>query len=216
MKRLAITGLGLLCAVAGAEEAGFPAIRVGDAWVYSGLQKDKRLRRKPLDFMVVIEEENDAGRLVPVHRDPQIHTDRQIGQVLDPVPSGTCVADLLSGIEILTVRQCASPPRVGTRWTRALPEARGRRIQFDIKYAGRKHVKVSAGRFLAHRFEVYQHETTPTTETRVRRVYWYAPEVRGIVIMESQPVDLLGRAGFPRLRAELASFSQTTMAEETP
>jgi hypothetical protein len=199
---------GLLCVQGHAEETGFPAIRVGDAWVYSGYQKDKRLRTQPLHFKVEIEADSHAGGLLPVHRDPRIDDERQIGQVLDPAPAGTCVADVLTGIEVLTVQQCASPPKAGSRWTRSLAEARpGHRIRLEIRYAGRKKITVPAGRFLSHRFEVLQVETDASTEIRVRRVYWYAPEVRGIVIMESQPVDLLGNKRWPRMRAELMTFT---------
>lgn len=200
--------VGLLCVQSHAEETGFPAIRVGDAWVYSGYQKDKRLRTQPLHFKVEIEGESGAGGLVPVHRDPRIDDERQIGHVLDATPAGTCVADVLTGIEVLTAQQCASPPKAGSRWTRVPADSRpGRSIRFDIHYAGRKKISVPAGRFDAHRFEVMKVETTLSTEMRVRRVYWYAPAVRGIVIMESQPVDLLGNKRWPRMRAELQDFA---------
>jgi hypothetical protein len=199
---------GLLCVQGHAAEAGFPAIRVGDAWVYAGYEKDKRLRTQPLHFKVEIEGESGAGGLVPVHRDPRINDEQQIGQVLDAAPLGTCVADVLTGIELLTVEQCESPPRAGSRWSREMPGSKqGRTIRFHFRYVGRKRIKVPAGRFLAHRFEVEQVETTASSEKRVLRLYWYAPEVRGIVIMESQPVDLLGNKRWPRMHAELQSFT---------
>ncbi len=213
MKRAWIAA-GLLCVQCHAVEAGFPAIRVGDAWVYAGHEKDKRLRRQPLHFKVEIEAGGGTGGLVPVHRDPRIDDEQQIGQVLDAAPVGSCVTDVLTGIEVLTVRQCESPPKAGARWTREIPGARpDRTIRFQFYYAGRKKVKVPAGRFLAHRFEVEQVETTASTEKRVRRVYWYAPEVRGLVIMESQPVDVFGNKRWPRMRAELQSF---TSAQDAP
>ena len=216
MKRAWIA-VGLLCVQGHAEEAGFPAIHVGDAWVYAGIEKDKRLRSRPLHFKVEIEGQSDghgeAGGLVPVHRDPRIHDEQQIGQVLDAAPVGTCVADVLTGIEVLTVEQCESPPRAGTRWAREIPGAKQSTVRLEFRYAGRKKVKVPAGRFLAHRFEVEQVETTVSSETRVRRVYWYAPDVRGIVIMESQPVDVFGNKRWPRMRAELQSF---TAAQDAP
>jgi hypothetical protein len=203
-----IAVIGLLCAPAHAGESGFPPIRVGDSWVYSGFEKDKRLRSSPLHFKVEIESESGTGRLVPVHRDPRLHDEQQIGQVLDAAQEGTCVADMLAGIEVLTLQQCVTPPEPGTRWTRQLPGSfNGRSIRFEIHYAGQKKVKVPAGRFLAHRFQVEQVETTASGVKRIRRVYWYAPEVRGIVIMESQPLDLLGNKRWPRMRAELQSFT---------
>lgn len=207
MKRAWIAA-GLLCVQSHAEEAGFPAIRVGDAWVYSGYEKDKKLRSEPLHFKVEVESESARGSLVPVHRDPRIPDDQQIGQALDDVPAGSCVTDLLAGLEILTTEQCASPPRVGTSWSRNLrTRAPGQSIRFEIRYTARKRVKVPAGRFLAHRFEVRQVTTTESGDSHLRRVYWYAPEVRGLVIMESQPIDILDNLRWPRLRAELQSFS---------
>lgn len=207
MKRAWIAA-GLLCVSSHAEEAGFPAIHVGDAWVYSGYEKDKRLHNKPLHFKVEVESESLLGRLVPVHRDPRIPDDQQIGQALDDVPAGSCVTDLLAGVEILSIQQCASPPRVGTSWTRDLrTRVPGQSIRFDIRYTARKRVKVPAGRFLAHRFEIRQVTTSESGVSRLRRVYWYAPEVRGLLIMESQPVDMLDNLRWPRLRAELQSFT---------
>jgi hypothetical protein len=199
---------GLLCVQAHAEEAGFPAIRLGDAWVYSGYEKDKRLRSEPLHFKVEVESETAQGGLVPVHRDPRLSDDQQIGQVLDEVPAATCVTDLLAGVEILTMAQCKSPPRIGTSWTRNMrTRVPGQAIRFDIRYTARKRVKVPAGRFLAHRFEVRQVTATASGESQLRRVYWYAPEVRGLLIMETQPIDMLDNLRWPRLRAELQSFS---------
>lgn len=213
MKRVWIAGLLFVCVQphAHAEEAGFPAIRIGDTWVYTGHQKDKRLRSQPLHLAVEIEGDAGASRLLPVHRDPGIPDEWQIGQVLDPVPAGTCVADLLAGLQILSVDQCESPPRAGMRWTRELPPAaNGRQLRFDIRYVGRKRIKVPAGRFLAHRFDIEQTETRGSLTGRTRRVYWYAPEVRGIVIMDSQPVDELGIGRWPRLHAELEKFEEAS------
>lgn len=206
--KLAWIAAGLLCVPLHAEEAGFPAIRMGDAWVYSGQKKDKRLHSQPLHFKVEVENETARGRLVPVHRDPRIPDDQQIGQALDDVPAGSCVTDLLAGVEVLSPEQCASPPRVGTSWSRNLrTRVPGQSIRLDIRYTGRKRVKVPAGRFLAHRFEVRQVTTAGSEDSLLRRVYWYAPEVRGLVIMESQPLDILDNLRWPRLRAELEFFS---------
>jgi hypothetical protein len=199
---------GLLCVQTHAEEAGFPAIRVGDAWVYSGYEKDKRLRSEPLHFKVEVESESAQGRLVPVHRDPRISDDQQIGQVLDEVPAATCVTDLLAGIEILSKEQCALLPRLGSTWSRLRRTAApGSALRLDFRYAARKRIKVPAGRFLAHRFEVDQVTVTASGESRVRRVYWYSPEVRGLLVMESQPFDILDNPRWPRMRAELQSFT---------
>jgi hypothetical protein len=66
---------------------------------------------------------------------------------------------------------------------------------------------VPAGRFLAHRFEVDQVTVTASGESRVRRVYWYSPDVRGLLVMESQPVDILDNPRWPRMRSELQNFT---------
>jgi hypothetical protein len=196
---------GLLCAQARAGEAGFAVIRVGDSWVYSGFEQ-KPGRDKPIHFKVEIEEKNAAGELIAVHRDPQIPEDEQIGHVLNPIPAGSCVADIPAGFAVLTREQCASPPKKGARWQRELHAAGDRHIRFEIHYAGRGKIKVPAGKFEAHRFEIEQFVTSLSTEIHLRRVYWYAPAVRGMVIIETRPIDLLGRRG-NKLYAELQSFT---------
>jgi hypothetical protein len=204
----ALMVLSLLCAQAHAEEAGFPAIRVGDSWEYSGYHDDDGLRSRPLHFKVEIEGESESGGLIPAHRDPRLPDDQQIGEVLDALPAGSCVADILVGLEVLNVEQCAAPPRVGSRWSRELPFKGGRTIRFDIRYAGRRMIAVPAGRFRAHRFDVEQHVISLATRSRVRRVYWYAPEVRGMLVMESQPIYSRGKQG-TKVHVELQAFAPT-------
>jgi hypothetical protein len=209
VKHAWIAVLGVLCADLRAEEAGYPAVRVGDSWEYSGHQQKGSLRRRPLRFRIDIEGVNPSGDLVAIHRDPSIDSDGQIGQVLDPVPAGGCVRDIMAGLDVLVPSQCATPPGKGARWSRELSLAGGRRIRFDFRYAGRERVRVPAGRFAAHRFEVDQQVIAGTTQIRLRRRYWYAPEVRTLVLMESETVDVLGRRG-NRVFAELRSL---TLAE---
>jgi hypothetical protein len=196
---------GLLCAQVGAGEAGFPVIRVGDSWVYSGYEQ-KPGRDQPIHFKVDVEEQTSTGELIAVHRDPRIPEDEQIGQVFDPLPAGTCVADIPAGFHLLIAEQCASPPKLGTRWKRELDVAGDRNIRFEIHYSARKKIKVPAGKFEAHRFEIDQVVTSASSQMHIRRVYWFAPKVRGMVIIETQPIDELGRRG-GKLHAELQSFT---------
>jgi hypothetical protein len=196
---------GLLCTQIRAGEAGFSAIRVGDSWVYSGFEQ-KPGRDQRIHFKVDVEEQTATGELIAVHRDPRISEDEQIGQVFDPIPAGTCVADIPAGFQLLMAEQCASPPKLGARWKRELAAAGDRKIRFEIHYSARKKIKVPAGKFEAHRFEIDQFVTSATSEIQIRRVYWFAPEVRGMVIIESQAIDQLGRRG-GKLHAELQSFT---------
>jgi hypothetical protein len=206
VKRAWIAALGLFCADLRAGEAGYPALRVGDSWEYSGHQQKGGLRREPLRFRVDIEGEEPDGALVAIHRDPALATDGQIGQLLDSIPAGACVRDLMAGLDVLVAAQCGEPPRKGARWSRELPPSGDRHIRFHFRYLGRDRVRVAAGRYAAHRFEVDQQVIAGATQVRVRRRYWYAPEVRGLVLMEFETVDALGRRG-NRLFAELRSFT---------
>jgi hypothetical protein len=132
-----------------------------------------------------------GGEILVSLSDPALPSDRQIAQMLPPVSAKGCIVDVLTGIEVLSGKACRQPLVAGSKWTREFKSGKNK-IRLTTEYVELGEVKVAAGSFPTHHFEVENLVISPHGTTRFHRSYWYAPSVRAMVIMRTQNFDVEG------------------------
>ena len=181
--------LSCCCALAHADETPKPELRTGDTWVYAQTSTAPSAARTTLraeftvgwlseghDWIVLLRRASSAGP-------HQIH-----GQV----PEGQCVVDVTVPEALFRKRSCSAPLVPGEAWSAETESTRSITLN-RYRYEGREEITTAAGTFNALKFSGERIErpkgidaATPrapatASEKRYATVWWYAPQVHGMV-----------------------------------
>ena len=197
----------LLAAVplyAAAAEPYFPLLVLEDSWSYR-IEQGPKGEPPSISFKSVKVLYRTTGWQYAITSYlPKVASDRQIHDVLLTVDTDACVVDPFIKAVLRVGVRCEVKPAAGEEWNEAL-QIGDRTLQAKTTFLGTEELIVGAGKFTTLKFTF----TGTFLNKKGRRIadvdatYWYAPEVKGMVRIDSHDATSEGEHVFV---ASLESF----------